>query len=150
MTNEETVQHLNQLIAVSRDGESGYQAAAGDVDNTELRGIFTEYAKERATFVRELSAEVERLGGIPESAGTVTAAVHRGWMDLKAAITGRGTHAVVAACETGEDAAKAAYERVVNVDISGATRTLVEKQWHKIQEAHSRMLHLKEHSAQDG
>ena len=144
MTNEETVQHLNALIEVCRDGETGYLAAAGDVDNSELRSVFNEYAQERAGFVRELSAEVQRLGGIPVVSGTVTAAVHRGWMDLKAAVTGRGTHAVVAACETGEDAAKAAFERVVNLDISGAPRSLVEMQWHKIQEAHQRMLHLKE------
>ncbi len=69
--------------------------------------------------------------------------MHRGWLDLKAAVTGGDAMGVVAACETGEDSAQAAYERVVNLDLSGETRSLIEKQWHKIQEAHQRLLNLK-------
>lgn len=147
LTPEETVDQLNGLVAVARDGEHGYRTAAADVHNSELRSIFEEYAEQRRKFVLELDAEVERLGGKPAETGTVAAAVHRGWIGLKAALTGGGVHAIVAACETGEDSAKAAFERVVNLEIPGATRTLVEKQWHKIQEAHKRMLHLKDHVA---
>jgi len=138
---------LNGLIETARDGERGYLTAAADVKNSELRSIFEEYAEQRRKFVRELEAEVERLGGRPVESGSVAAAVHRGWIDLKGAISGGGVHAIVAACETGEDAAQAAFERVVNLDISGATRTLVEKQWRQIQEAHQRMRHLKDNVA---
>lgn len=147
LTPEETIDHLNGLIEVARDGEHGYRTAAADVHNTELKSIFEEYAEQRGKFVRELTAEVERLGGSPAETGTITAAVHRGWIGLKAALSGGGVHAIVAACETGEDSAKAAFERVVNLEIPGATRAIVEKQWHKIQEAHKRMLHLKDHVA---
>ncbi|HXE63717.1 MAG TPA: hypothetical protein VN519_09270 [Bryobacteraceae bacterium] len=55
--------------------------------------------------------------------------------------------AIVAACENGEDSAQAAFERLVNTDISGESRTLVEGQWRKIQEAHSRMAGLKDQIA---
>lgn len=144
VTPEEIIDRLNGLIQVAVDGERGYARAAVDVDNSELRSIFEEYAEERRKFVKELEAEVVRLGGTPVESGSVAAAVHRGWIDLKGALSGGGVHAIVAACETGEDAAQAQFERVANLDITGATRTLVEKQWHKIQEAHKRMLHLKE------
>jgi uncharacterized protein (TIGR02284 family) len=147
MTPEEIVERLNGLVEAARDGERGYRTAAADVNNSELQSIFEEYAEQRAKFVRELEAEVERLGGAPAQSGTVAAAVHRGWMDLKGALTGGGVHAIVAACETGEDAAQAAFERVVNLEISGATRVLVEKQWRQIQEAHQRMRHLKDNVA---
>jgi uncharacterized protein (TIGR02284 family) len=147
VTPEEIIERLNGLIETARDGERGYLTAAADVKNSELRSIFEEYAEQRRKFVRELEAEVERLGGRPVESGSVAAAVHRGWIDLKGAISGGGVHAIVAACETGEDAAQAAYERVVNLDISGATRTLVERQWRQIQEAHQRMRHLKDNVA---
>ena len=147
VTPEEIIERLNGLIETARDGERGYLTAAADVKNSELRSIFEEYAEQRRKFVRELEAEVERLGGRPVESGSVAAAVHRGWIDLKGAISGGGVHAIVAACETGEDAAQAAFERVVNLDISGATRTLVEKQWRQIQEAHQRMRHLKDNVA---
>ncbi len=143
MTNEEAVHHLNDLIAVARDGEEGYRNAAEHVSDSHFQTVFAEYAKQRAGFVRELHAEVVRLGGEPNESGTLGAAVHRGWLDLKAAVTGGDPMGVIAACETGEDSAQAAYERVVNLDVSGETRSVIEKQWHKIQEAHQRLLNLK-------
>ncbi|MDQ6665615.1 MAG: PA2169 family four-helix-bundle protein [Acidobacteriota bacterium] len=135
---------MNKLIATSKNGELGYHAAAADVHNTQLETVFNDYAKQRAGFARQLQAEVERLGGTSTDSGTLGAAVHRGWMDLKSAISGGDGAAIVAACETGEDHAAAEFERVVNLDISGQTRTLVEKQWQKIKEAHAHLLRLKD------
>ena len=145
MTNEEQLQHLKDLIAVAKDSELGYRTAAEHVGDTHLAGIFAQYAKERAGFVEELTEEVVRLTGeVPGESGTVMGAVFRGWMDLKSVVTGGGAEAIVAACETGEDSAEAAFERVVNLDASGQMRTIVEAQWNKIKEAHQRMIHLKE------
>lgn len=147
MTNEETIRHLNDLIEVARDGETGYQTAAAHVSDSHFQTVFADYAKQRAGFVRDLQAEVKRLGGTPEESGTFTAAVHRGWLDVKSVLTGGDAASLVAACETGEDSAKAAYERVVNLDISGEPRALIEKQWKQIQEAHGRMVNLKQEHA---
>ncbi len=147
MTTEETIEHLNALIAAARDGEEGYRNAAEHVNDTHFQTVFAEYAKQRAGFVHDLQAEVKRLGGEPDASGTMIAAVHRGWLDLKSVLTGGNAASIVAACETGEDSAAAAYERVVNLDISGEARTLIEKQWNQIQEAHRRMLNLKRDSA---
>lgn len=135
--------HLNDLIGVSRDGEEGYRHAAAHVSNSELRSMFEAAAKQRAGFVHELQQEVERLEGKPADTGTFAAAVHRGWLDVKAAMTGGDAGAIVSACETGEDSAAAAYERVVNTAISGHVRTIVEKQWHAIVEAHAAVKKLK-------
>ena len=136
--------HLNDLIAVSRDGEEGYRQAAEHVSNSELRSLFAASAKQRAGFVHELQQEVERLGGNAAQDGTLAAVMHRGWLDLKAALTGGDAHAVVSACETGDDRAAAAYESVVNRDITGHPRALVEKQWHAIVEAHRHLVRLKQ------
>ena len=144
MTKDEQLKHLDDLIAVAKDGELGYKTAAEHVDDSRLATVFSEYSKQRGGFVRDLLAEAVRLGGEkPTDAGTVTGTVFRGWMNLKSAITGGGPEAFVAACETGEDSAAAAFESVVNTDVSGETRTLVEAQWSKIKEAHQRMIRLK-------
>lgn len=147
MTNEEAIDHLNGLISVCKDGERGYREAAETVRNSQVTTIFNEYAKQREHFARDLQTEVERLGGSPSDHGSVTAVLFRGWMDLKAVLSGGDAGAIIAACETGEDSASAAFERVVNMDISGHTRSLVEKQWQKIQEAHKHMLRLKAEGA---
>jgi uncharacterized protein (TIGR02284 family) len=142
MTDEELVAHLNDLIQVSEDGLHGYTTAAETVSNSELRSIFSGYAAQRSEFIRDLSAEVARLGGTPVASGSLTAAVHRGWIDIKSALSGGSPGAVVAACETGDDSAKAAFERVVNLDITGKSRRLVESQYTKVSEAHQHMLNL--------
>ncbi|MGI8991469.1 MAG: ferritin-like domain-containing protein [Bryobacteraceae bacterium] len=147
MTTEDAISHLNRLIETSKSGELGYHTAAANVHNTQLETIFNDYAKQRAGFARQLQAEVERLGGTSTDSGTLGAAVHRGWMDVKSAVTGGDGAAMVAACETGEDHAAAEFERVVNLDIPGQTRSIVEKQWEKIKEAHARLLRLKEETS---
>ncbi len=144
MTKEETIDVLNELIHVCKDGERGYRTAAEDVRNSQLQSVFSEYAKQRGSCAKQLQAEVERLGGAATDSGTLTAAVHRGWIDLKAALSGGDGGAIVAACETGEDYTLAAFERVVNAGITGESLSLVEKQCGKIKEAHTRLVRLKD------
>ena len=143
MTNEEAIDQLSGLISVCKDGERGYREAAETVSNAQVRSIFNEYEKQRAHFVRDLQTEVEGLGGNPPDHGSMSAVFHRGWMDLKSVLSGGDAGALIAACESGEDAALTAFERVANKDISGHTRTVVETQWRKIQEARQHMLRLK-------
>jgi uncharacterized protein (TIGR02284 family) len=147
MTKEETIDLLNELIHVCKDGEHGYRTAAEDVRNSQLQSVFSDYAKQRGSCARQLQAEVERLGGVGADSGTLTAAVHRGWIDLKAALSGGDGGAIIAACETGEDYTLAAFERVVNAGITGESLSIVEKQSGKIKEAHTRLVRLKDEIA---
>jgi uncharacterized protein (TIGR02284 family) len=144
VTPEDTISHLNQLIETSKNGELGYKTAAEHVNNTQLKTVFQEYAKQRAQFVQQLQTEVGRIGGSPAASGSLTAALHRGWIDVKSALSGGDGSALVAACETGEAAAVATYERALDMDIAGDTRTIVDQQLQRIREAHKHMLRLKE------
>ncbi len=147
MSNEDIIQQLNHLTETCKDGELGYRTAAESVHNTELASVFTDYSKQRGQFVRALQREVERLGGKADEAGTLGATLFRGWIRLKAALSGGGGGAIVAACESGEEVAVGAFELVVNMDITGSTRVLVEKQARQIAEAHAHMLRLKAESS---
>ena len=108
-----------------------------------MKTIFEKYAKQRAGFVQDLEAEVGRLGGSASDSSSVIGALHRGWIDLKAAVSGGDGEALVAACETGEDHAAAAYERVSDLELPGQANALVKKQWEAVKEAHAHMLRLK-------
>ncbi len=145
MTNdtEDVGSLLNELIEVCLDGEHGYRTAAADVKNSELQGIFLRYADQRAKFAKELKAEAQRLGVAPAETGTVSGALHRGWIELKAALTGSSIGSIVAACETGEDSADAAYGQAVDTAVPGQTRHIIEKQAGQVREAHQYMKHLK-------
>ena len=58
----------------------------------------------------ELESEVKRLGGTPEEGTMILGKLHRGWMDIKAAITGSDSDAILNSCEYGEQAIIKAYE----------------------------------------
>jgi uncharacterized protein (TIGR02284 family) len=142
MTADETVSHLNGLIETCRNGELGYAEAARLVDDTRLQTIFEGYSKERAGYVKELQAEVTKLGGTPAESGTLGAALHRGWMEFKAVATLGDGSAILSACRTGEDSAWTHYKEATDSEISGESRTLVEKQFQKIKEAIAHLHHL--------
>jgi len=145
MTKEDAVSSLNELIEICRNGEYGFRTASEHVRNSQLSTIFEEYASQRRAFARALQAEVERLDGTPVESGTLTGVLHRGWIDLKSAFSGGDAGAIVAACETGEQSAVAAYERVAeHTDLTGEAGAIVGKQFRSVQEAHRRMVRLRD------
>ena len=105
---------LNDLIEILKDGQEGYRAAAADVEPADLKSLFSEYSKQRALYADELRSLVRGLGETAsETSGSVAGTLHRGWIDLKAAVTGKDAYAILTECERGEDAAVAAYQRAL-------------------------------------
>jgi uncharacterized protein (TIGR02284 family) len=142
MVAEETISLLNGLIETCLNGQLGYAEAARLVEDTRLQTIFEGYAKERAGFVKALQAEVEKLGGTPAIHGSIGAALHRGWMELKSMATLGDGRAILAACETGEDSAWTHYKEATDSAVSGESRALIDKQWGKVKEAIAHLQHL--------
>lgn len=142
-TNSKVKAILSNLVATCRDGENGYRSAAEDVDSAELKELLGSYMQQRNQFAAELLNEVHRLDTPAEQRGTVAALIHRGWMNMKAALTRRDAGAVVAECARGEHAATKDYEQALKHDLPPEIRTLVEKQYAKIKEAYERVGGLK-------
>ncbi len=136
MQNDKSVSVLNNLIETCKDGEQGFKSAAESVKSAATKAKFLEYSAERAQMGRELQAEVRRLGGDPEKTGSTAGSVHRGWLDLKAVLTGHDDHAIVAEAERGEDVAKAAFEAALNESLPPSAQTLVQQQATKVRRAH--------------
>jgi uncharacterized protein (TIGR02284 family) len=139
---EQVISTLNNLIETCRDGQEGFKTAAEGVNNGELKELFYSYSQKRAGFAGELQDEVRRLGGDPEETGSVTASLHRGWMDIRAAVTGGEESSVLAECERGETAAISNYRTAFNVDLPSGVRQTIERQFAEIKEAHNRIRNL--------
>lgn len=138
----QVVSTLNNLIETCRDGQEGFKTAAEGVNNGELKELFHSYSQQRAGFAGELQDEVRRLGGDPEETGSVTASLHRGWMDIRAAVTGGEEAAVLAECERGETAALSNYRAAFDVDMPANIRQTLERQFAEMREAHNRIRNL--------
>ncbi len=130
---------LNRLIETCKDGENGFRTAAEGVMNTELKSLFHSYAQQRAQYAIELQSEVRRLGGDPENRGSLAATLHRGWINIKAVVTGQDEGAIISECERGEDSAKSNYQDALQEDLPADIRALVERQYAGVKEAHDRI-----------
>ena len=139
----DVISTLNGLIETCKDGQEGFKTAADAVTDPEVKRLFLSYAQQRAQCVSELQAEVRRLGGDPETAGSVAGSLHRGWMNLKSAVTGKNDESIIAAAETGEDTAKTSYEEALREPLPPDVAQLVQRQYAAIKEAHDRVRFLK-------
>ena len=89
MDRNQTIDVLNGLIETDRDGQEGFQEAADNVQNADLKTFFADASLERARFVGELQQEVRALGGDPADTCSTAGALHRVWIDIKGTLTGR-------------------------------------------------------------
>jgi uncharacterized protein (TIGR02284 family) len=139
MDNEKVISTLNGLVETLKDGELGFKAAAEGLQDAQVKSLFQQYSRQRSEMIRELQAEVRRLGGDPEKAGSVAGAAHRGWINIKSVVTGKDDGSIIAEAERGEDSAKAEYEKALKEALPTGTLALVREQSMKIHDAHDRV-----------
>lgn len=143
MSTNQTIHQLNHLIHVNKDADAGFRTAASNVQNSEIQSLFVKYAAAHAKFSAELQAEIDRLGHTdPADSGTLGGAVHRGWMDVKAALTGHAVNSMLTACQNGEQSAESAYLDAIKLNPHGQTHTLLHKHFEQIQAFHKHLTRL--------
>jgi len=128
---------LNNLIETLKDGEQGFRESADKMNSTSYAATFRSIASERASAASELQAEVARLGGKPETSGSASGALHRGWIGLKAALTGGSDHGILEEAERGEDNAVKNYRDALSKDLPTDIRAVVERQYRQVQQRHN-------------
>lgn len=148
--NEKTVSLLNGLIEINNDRIEGYEKAAKEVEDTELQSLFGELSNNSRQYRSELISEVVSHGGTPSESNTAAGKVYHAWMDIKAALTGRDTKAIVSSCEFGEDAALEAYEDVLkSEDLTSSARESVSQQKAKIKQSHNKIKKIRDSVKQE-
>jgi uncharacterized protein (TIGR02284 family) len=93
-SNDDVISTLNGLIETCKDGRTDFKEAAEGVERSDLKSLFYEFSQQRSQFAGELQSLVQSLGGDPENTGSVAAAIHRGWINIKSAVTGKDEAAV--------------------------------------------------------
>ena len=144
MTNDNVISTLNSLIETCKDGQQGFQEAAEGVERSDIKSLFYEYSQQRSKFAGELQSLVREMGGDPEKSGSVSGAIHRGWINIKSAVTGQDEGAILNEAERGEDVAKNAYKEALNSDLPENVRTVVERQAEGVKQAHDKVRSLRD------
>ena len=141
---QDFIKTLDGLVETCKDGEQGFREAAEGVQRSDLRSVFNEYSRQRAQFANELQIQVARIGGDPPRSGSVGGSLHRGWINLKSAITGKDDHAILDEAERGEDVAVKSYQDALADELPSDLRSIVEEQYRQVLEAHANIRALRD------
>ncbi len=112
MDRERTVDVLNELVVINNDRIEGYETAAENTEERDLKILFSEFEQTSQKCHRELVSEIEKLGGKAEEGTKVSGKFFRAWMDLKSALAGKDRKSVLNSCEQGEERAIETYKNV--------------------------------------
>jgi len=146
MTNQkEIISTINDLIETLEDGQKGFKEAADAVSNPQLKSLFVGYSQQRSRFAGELQMQAKSFGeSEPETDGSTAGAMHRGWINLKSAITSKEESAILSECERGEDAAVQAFEKAMRTDLPLSLRDIISRQFSQIKTAHDQIKTLRD------
>lgn len=133
MDKYDVVSTLNDLIQTCKDGLEGFRTCAEDISNPELKAYFNDRAARCARAADELQDLVIDYGGYPATSSHLSATLHRRWMNVRSAITGKSDQAVLDECERGEDVAKHHYEDALKKGLPEDVRLVVERQYRGVQ-----------------
>ena len=129
MSDDEKV--AKDLVETLKDGERGFAAASEklrDSDRAEWATTLQRLSEQRAGFRREIVELGHAYGDDVDESGSAAAALHRGWISLKDALTGDDAGSVLGAAGTGEDHAVSEYEKALEKDLSSGFREVVSRQ----------------------
>ncbi len=135
------------LIETLRDGQKGFADAAEKLagsDRPELASQMRDLSQQRGAFADELDALAADYGDDVDDSGSVAGTVHRVWLSLKDTLSGSGPDGVLDAAEQGEDHAVAEYEKALSADLSEGLRTVVQRQFGQVQQAHDQVRALRD------
>ncbi|CAM3827306.1 ferritin-like domain-containing protein [Deinococcus frigens] len=144
MNNEQAIDKLQHLLGTLRDGEKGFSQAAEHADSTQLKTLFAGRSQQRGKFAGEVAAKIQSMGGDADKGGSVGAALHRTWLNVRDAVAGKGDYAVVAESERGESTAIENYQDVLNdADLPTDLRAFVDTQYAQIKASHDEISAMK-------
>ncbi len=131
-TNISSSRAITDLVAINHTSIKGYEEAAEGVQSPELKSELSKFSQQRAQFASEL----QRISGAAANDTTIegavteaVAAVHRGWLNLKSAITGQSDAAILDECERGDSTALNAYEAALaNAALPAEAKSVIQRQ----------------------
>ena len=143
-SNDDMISTLNDLLESCRDGEYGFATSAEHTKTADLKTLLTRHSQECRTAGQELQTLIRQLGGEVDEGGSMTGALHRGWVSVRGVLSGHSDQSMLDECERGEDAAVASYRKALKQDLSPAIRNVVEKQAQGTQKNHDEIKALRD------
>lgn len=113
MENVKTEKYLNSLLEKTYDAQRGYANAAEVTEHVQLKRWLAQQGARRTEFAAALAGEMKGMNENPKNDGSFAGDMHRGWMNIKAALSLNKDESVLEECLTGEKSAIEEYNQVL-------------------------------------
>ncbi|OGX82588.1 hypothetical protein BEN47_04205 [Hymenobacter lapidarius] len=121
---------LNELLYFVNDRIEGYQRAADETQDTQMRSYYKQLVGQSQQFANQLNAYLSQQGSSRQDSTTFKGKFYRVWMDAKAVVTGYDEQAILGSNIYGEEWALKAYQEALDdKTLSGPLRRTVEHQY---------------------
>lgn len=138
----DTTSTIKDLLQTLEDGKDGFQKASESVKDSQYKTLFAGFSAERQEMIDELVAYSS--ADHSDAKSTITGALHRGWINLKAALTSGDDHAILAECERGEDHAVAEFRKALKEPLPSEALATVESISTRILAVHNQVRDLRD------
>jgi len=134
---------LNELIEITRDGQTFYTEAVGHVTNSHLKAVFRGLIDVKAKMISTLSEHVRARGMEPSAQGTLAGSFHKLYGDVRAKLSTQGDMTFVAQLEAAEDRLLSAFEQAASDASDPELRRIITRYLPKVRLCHDEMRNLK-------
>ena len=141
---ESTIEAIQELIQANLDSADGFSEAARRSDHIQIATLFTELESERRSFSSALQCYVGGNGEKPVNDGTWRAALHRTWIDFRAALSDRDPRVMLIEAIRSETQLKDAYETILRETAGSAVNDVLTRQYAAIKTGHDRITEIRE------
>jgi uncharacterized protein (TIGR02284 family) len=111
---EKVIKKLNDLIELDFDAIEAYEAAIKRLESPEYSSKLGEYCEDHRRHTRDLTAQVSRLGGDPETGPGAMRLLTKGKVVIADLVA--GDHAILTAMRANEEVTNKRYELALDGD----------------------------------
>ena len=134
---------LNELIEITRDGQTFYTDAIARVTNPHLKAVFRALIDVKTKMISTLSEHVRARGLEPSTQGTLAGSFHKLYAEVSAKLSARGDVTLVARLEMAEDRLLTAFEQAASEANDPELRRIITRYLPKVRLCHDEMRNLK-------
>ena len=138
---------FNALIEINNDRIEGYQTAAAEAKDVELKLLLSKFSQTSEKCKSELANQVNLLGGTVIEGTRITGKFFRAWMEVKTALTGNDRKEILDSCEYGDDVALDTYAKALKNgadDLNSEQHTFIQAQYSLIKADHDKVKVLRD------
>ncbi len=136
---DDAIDTLNDLLESCRDGEYGFRECAEHAKASDIKSILNQRAGDCHSAAIELQELIVQMGGEPDEGGTVSEALHRGWVSVKGTLSGYSDFDMLDECERAEDVALGQYRKALKQSLPSSAKAVVERQARGVQLNHDQI-----------